>query len=178
MADNYKGYTTGYPTLARVEDQLKIKVSVDVQQIVNINDLKLHFGAKFRLRLKWFDLQLKWVNLKESKFRNFLNDDEKKMIWIPKLRMEDSDYIKPIAVDKSATVYVKRESEGSSRIYPTNVDRSLYYEGADNPLHYERDYQEQFFCSFDYIWYPFEVQVRHITSWSSCDDKLCCTAQI
>ena len=105
------------------------------------------------------------------------------MIWIPKLRMEDSDYIRPIKVDQSATVYVKKESKGSSRIYPTNVDRSLYYEGQDNPLNYERDYQEPFFCPFDYHWYPFEVQVSQpsaisLTSWSSCDDKLCSIAQI
>ena len=144
-----------------MDDQLKINVSVDVQQIVNINDLHLNFVAKFRLRLKWFDVQLMWLNLKNSSFRNFLNDEEKKKIWMPKLRMEESDYIKPIKVDESATVYVEKVSEGSSRIYPTRVDRSLYYSGDRNPLNYERDYQEQFFCTFYYHWYPFEVQVRY-----------------
>ena len=63
---------------------------MDVQQIVDINDLNLNFVVKFRLRLKWFDVQLMWVNLKNSKYRNFLNDEEKKLIWLPKLRMESS----------------------------------------------------------------------------------------
>ena len=142
-----------------MDDQLKINVSVTVQQIVRINDLHLNFEAKFRLRLKWFDAQLMWLNLKNSSFRNFLNDEEKGMIWMPKLRMEESDYIKLLKVDESATVYVKKVSEGSSRIYPNRIDRSLYYNGDTNPLNYERDYQEQFFCSFYYHWYPFEVQV-------------------
>ena len=159
VADNYKGYTTGYPTLPSVDDQLEIEVSVDVQQIVNINDLDLNFEAKFRLRLRWFDVQLWWVNLKNSSFRNFLNDEEKKKIWMPRLQMEESDYIRPIKVDESAMVYVEKVSEGSSAIYPTNIDQSLYYSGVSNPLNYERDYQEQFFCPFDYHWYPFEVQV-------------------
>ena len=157
----YKGYTTGYPTLKSVDDQLEINVSVDIQQIVNINDLDLNFVAKFRLRLQWFDVQLWWLNLKNSSFRNFLNDEEKKKIWMPKLRMEESDYIKPIKVDESATVYVERLSQGISFIYPTNIDRSLYYSGDSNPLNYERDYQEQFFCSYEYYWYPFEVQVSY-----------------
>ena len=161
VADNYKGYTTGYPTLENVDDQLRIEVSVDVQQIVNINDLHLNFVAKFRLKLRWFDVQLRWVNLKNSRFRNFLNNEEKMMIWMPKLRMEESDYIKPIKVDESATVYVEKASEGQSQIYPTNIDRSIYYSGVSNPLNYERDYQEQFFCSFDYHWYPFDVQVSY-----------------
>ena len=63
---------------------------MDVQQIVDINDLNLNFVVKFRLRLKWFDVQLMWVNLKNSKYRNFLNDEEKNLIWLPKLRMESS----------------------------------------------------------------------------------------
>ena len=164
VADNYKGYTTRYPTLPSVNDQLEIKVSVDVQQIVNINDLDLNFEAKFRLRLRWFDVQLWWVNLKNSSFWNFLNNEEKKKIWMPKLRMEESDYIRPIKVDESATVYVEKVSKGSSAIYPTNIDRSLYYSGVGNPLNYERDYQEQFFCPFYYHWYLYEVQVSFVMS--------------
>ena len=73
-----------------------LNISVDVQQIVDINDLNLNFVVKFRLKLTWFDVQLMWVNLKKRKFQNFLNEEEKKMIWIPKIRMESSKNIKPI----------------------------------------------------------------------------------
>ena len=69
---------------------------MDVQQIVDINDLNLNFVVKFRLKLTWFDVQLMWVNLKKSRFQNFLNEEEKKMIWMPKIRMESSKNIKPI----------------------------------------------------------------------------------
>ena len=73
-----------------------LNISVDVQQIVDINDLNLNFVVKFRLKLTWFDVQLMWVNLKKRKFQNFLNEEEKKMIWMPKIRMESSKNIKPI----------------------------------------------------------------------------------
>ena len=73
-----------------------MNISVDVQQIVDINDLNLNFVVKFRLKLTWFDVQLMWVNLKKRKFQNFLNEEEKKMIWMPKIRMESSKNIKPI----------------------------------------------------------------------------------
>ena len=73
-----------------------LNISVDVQQIVDINDLNLNFVVKFRLKLTWFDVQLMWVNLKKSRFQNFLNEEEKKMIWMPKIRMESSKNIKPI----------------------------------------------------------------------------------
>ena len=55
-----------------------------------------------------FDVQLRWVNLAENKTRNFLNEKEKEMIWTPNLRMEESEFIKPIKIDESAIIYVEK----------------------------------------------------------------------
>ena len=54
--------------------------------------------------------------------------------------------------------YIERKKAGESKIYPGEKRRAIYYEGAENPLIYKRTYQEEFFCNFDYSWFPFDTQ--------------------
>ena len=66
-------------------------------------------------------------------------------------------------MDNSAVFYIERKKAGESKIYPGEKRRAIYYEGAENPLIYKRTYQEEFFCNFDYSWFPFDTQKCYIT---------------
>ena len=66
-------------------------------------------------------------------------------------------------MDEATSIYVERLGQGRSDVYPSRIDRSLYYDGHHNPLTYERDYREEFFCNFKYDWYPFDVQTCFMT---------------
>ena len=162
-AATYKGYEVEFPTIPRKNEELNLFINVDVDQIVDIKDMDLRFVAKLTVTIKWFDVQLTWINLKSEDAMNFLNSEEKKMIWIPKVNFGNSEYIEPFQVDESAAVYVQKKTKGESRLYPNEVRRALYHNGSENPLTYQRSFQEVFFCKFDYIWFPFDTQHCRIT---------------
>ena len=162
-ADTYKGYEVNFPTLPEKGEQLNLSIYVNVTQIVDIKDLDLRFIAKLTIEIEWFDVQVHWINLKERARRNFLNEDEKLKIWIPKINFGNSENIDPFLADKSAVVYVKRISNGSSSIYTGEKKRAFYYDGKDNPLTYKRSFQNSFFCDFNYKWFPFDTQHCYIS---------------
>ena len=157
-ADTYKGYEVNFPTLPERGHQLKLVLSVNVIQIVDIKDLDLRFVAKLNIAIEWFDGQVKWINIKERARRNFLNSNEKGKIWLPKMNFGNSENIEPFVADKSAVIYVKKRTNGTSRLYPGEIKRAMYYEGDENPLTYQRSFQEAFFCNYDYRWFPFDTQ--------------------
>ena len=162
-ADTYKGYEVNFPTLPEKGEQLNLSIYVNVTQIVDIKDLDLSFIAKLTIEIEWFDVQVHWINLKERARRNFLNEEEKQKIWIPKINFGNSENIDPFLADKSAVVYVKRISKGSNSIYHGEKERAIYYNGKDNPLIYKRSFQDSFFCNFNYKWFPFDTQHCHIS---------------
>ena len=60
-------------------------------------------------------------------------------------------------------IYIEKTKKGESIIYPEEKRRAMYYSGAENPLVYSRIYQEEFFCNFDYSWFPFDTQHCYIS---------------
>ena len=156
--ETYKGYEINFPTLPSKNEQINLNVSINIEQIVNVKDLDLKFVAKLTLKIKWFDVQLSWINLKNESTRNFLSEKEIGMIWQPKIQFGNSENISPIAIDNSAVIYVEKTNAGKSKIYPAEKRRAMYYDGSENPLVYSRIYQEEFFCNFEYSWFPFDTQ--------------------
>ena len=73
-----------------------------------------------------------------------------------KVLFRNSDYIEPIKHKDSSTVVVvrRKESEGKLR----EEDGLLLFSGSENPLVYQRKYQQRFYCTFDFRWYPFDTQ--------------------
>ena len=53
-------------------------------------------------------------------------------------------------------VIVRREEEeGKVKEEDGGV---LLYAGSANPLVYQRKYQQRFYCTFNFRWYPFDTQ--------------------
>ena len=152
-----------FPTIPSKNEQLNLKLSIDIEQIVNVKDLDLKFVAKLKLKIKWFDVQLSWINLKEESTKNFLSAKEIDLIWHPQVQFGNSENINPIPIDNSAVIYIEKAKTGESRIYPEEKRRAIYYDGADNPLVYNRIYQEEFFCNYEYSWFPFDTQNCYIS---------------
>lgn len=158
-ADTYKGYEVGFPTLPSREEELNLTLSVDVLEIVDVKDLQQKYIARVKITLEWFDVQVKYINLNnEHPTRNFLATDETGLLWMPQIVMSNSEKITPTVPDISTVIYVKREGNGTSRLYPGEYRRATYYEGGENPLTLVRTDQLAFFCNFDYHWFPFDTQ--------------------
>jgi hypothetical protein len=107
---------------------------------------------KFNLLLEWFDHQATWTHLQPDSHLNVLSPEELDRLWLPKVLFRNSDNISPIHHDGSSVVSVRKEGPGVS------LQGALYYNASENPLVYQRKYQQRFYCNFDFHWYPFDTQ--------------------
>ena len=117
----------------------------------------MHIDLKFNLILEWLDHKVEWVNLKADNHLNTLSNIELDKLWLPKVLFQNSDNIEPIKhKDSSTVVIVRRQGEG--KIREGDDGGVLSYMGDENPLVYQRKYQQRFYCTFDFRWYPFDSQ--------------------
>ena len=73
---------------------------------------------------------------------------------LPQVLFQNSDNIEPIKhKDSSTVVIVRKMREG--KLQENGV---LLYSGSENPLVYQRKYQQRFYCTFNFRWYPFDTQ--------------------
>ena len=113
---------------------------------------------KFSLKFIWFDHQVKWMNLKENENLNVLSKEEIGLLWMPKIVFSNADTIKPIIIDESAIISVQRKTYGEVLLYPEEISEEIYFNSSKNPLEYRRDYQQKFYCDFNFLWYPFDTE--------------------
>ena len=117
----------------------------------------MHIDLKFNLILEWLDHKVEWKNLKAEDHLNTLSNIELDKLWLPKVLFQNSDNIEPIKhKDSSTVVKVRRQGEGKLR--EGDKGGVLSYMGGENPLVYQRKYQQRFYCTFDFRWYPFDSQ--------------------
>ena len=113
---------------------------------------------KFNLKFTWFDHQVLWMNLKKNTNLNILSKEEIGLLWMPKLVFANADTIQPMVYDESAIVSVQRRTNGKVLLYPDETNEEMYFNSSENPLQYQRDYQQKFYCDFNFRWYPFDTQ--------------------
>ena len=99
-----------------------------------------------------------WVNLKAKDHLNTLSKQELDELWLPKVLFQNSDNIDPIKHKDSSTVVIVRKM-GKGNLQEEDGGRGvLLYSGSENPLVYQRKYQQRFYCTFNFRWYPFDTQ--------------------
>ena len=76
---------------------------------------------------------------------------------LPKVLFHNSDYIEPIKHKDSSTVVIVRREEEEGKVKEEDGG-VLLYAGSANPLVYQRKYQQRFYCTFNFRWYPFDTQ--------------------
>ena len=73
-----------------LDDQhLQINVTIEVVDILYINEVKQEIKVKMGIILKWIDSNLFFTNLQEYSYHNLLDTDEVKSIWRPQLYFND-----------------------------------------------------------------------------------------
>ena len=134
-----------------------VNISIDVTEITSLEEIKMTFSVKFRLKLLWFDSRIRWFDLSENKYFNILKESETKRIFVPLINFANTNSHDRIQVDDKATVVVERRGN-----YTTSSKHILkplaYYNGDENPIYYQRKYHLKFNCEFHLAFYPFDTQ--------------------
>ena len=98
---------------------LPIFVSAEIQNVLELKELEGFWQTKVVFDLSWFDQRLFMQNLKHDDGLNILADEERQLIWFPKIIFANNDEVLRMVLDDKASIIVKREGEAhpSARVY-------------------------------------------------------------
>ena len=139
-----------------------ISVNIALDSILDINEVKMNFKAKFMLWYHWFDWRIRFHDLKEGV--NSLTEKETSQIWVPYLMFENGlDRYDGLSTDsgQSKTLVIIRERNND---YGTmdSLDEGRVYE--NQRLTYSSWFIRQFSCEFNLKHYPFD--------WQNCEIRI------
>ena len=131
--------------------KLSVEISIEVINVAGIDEIESSVEFQFILQMKWYEGRMNFLNLRESG-RNNLNNQEIKLLWIPKIVFYNTKKRLETKVDGKTSVDVERMGNF------TVAKNKLVFKGSENPLSVSRFYETNFICDFDMAWYPFDTQ--------------------
>ena len=137
-----------------------IGISIEIVKMIDIKEANSEVTIFFSVLLFWKDPRLKFDFLKESKENNVINEG----IWIPKFRFGNQ---KKWHGEYPGDLQVLREGKMTENSR-TQLTMKQLYEGSENTITMETNYQINFICSFDNIGlYPFDNEFCNIDIYNS-----------
>ena len=150
---NKKIYKKGIPPFKK-DDTVDINVSLF---LLNVNKIALPstFDAKIELVLTWTDYRLTYANLQET--GNIVTKNKRDKLWIPPMRFSNTEAGGVLLNDEETSMEVIRT--GNYELNPlTELHEARIFKGDENILKYSREYQMEFKCFFNLLYYPFDTQ--------------------
>ena len=138
--------------------RLEVILSLDVQNILDIQEVQKILALKFNMEANWKDSRLQFYNLKEDEELNTLMFSEKQQIWVPTILFSNTRDDLTSTNDKYAFAKVIRSMNGTLLSLESNED-ILEYKGSENEIKINRIYEVDFICDYNMRFYPFDIQV-------------------
>lgn len=110
-----------------------IDISVDIQDILEINEISSLFQVQFYLRLTWFDSRLTYYDLRNDTGLNTLSPVEKLAIWVPVLVFDNTDNKIRTTIDGNTNIFVEKQGSFSLSGAFDPTSRQMY-KGSENPI--------------------------------------------
>ena len=80
----FNGYNKKFaPPPLENQTKLSIKVSINIDKIIDINENEGYFTTKYTLIRNWFNSQLTYQNLRRNPNKNKMSADDIKRMWRP-----------------------------------------------------------------------------------------------
>ena len=141
------------------DEKLKLNLTLNIKEILEINEIKNVIQTKFRYQRRWYDSQLTYQNLKKHG-DNKVSPSDQETIWRPWM-------IYPNTADKNQVT--KTETPNILSIIPnsdfvfkkgdnTNVQNTQLFEGSKNAIQEDKEFRVEWLCDFHMEWYPFDTQ--------------------
>ena len=154
------------PSLAedgrRVVLPVGVNVSLELIEVLGVNEKENQIEAKIEATLKWYDHRVNFYNLKKESFLNALRITDVKRVWSPKVIFSNTKESANIqdSLDK-AIMHVDRKGN-STPSGPHVMDETDIFKGQENPLHLNVEHTNFFTCKFQLRFFPFDTQVSFI----------------
>ena len=148
------------PPLKFLEGKALVNFSVNLKEILAIDEVGRRFEMHYDMTFEWFDPRLVFHNLKRKKERNKLSLPEKVMIWNPQIEFVNTKFKDESIIDSKLRVEVIPNEDFNYQISDETVVNNIYiFDGESNMLQSHRSYTTDFICEFEMFWYPFDTQI-------------------
>ena len=158
----FNGYNKLFaPPPTENETTLSIQTSIDIDEIIDIDENEGFFTAKFTIIRKWRNSQLTYQNLKRNPIKNKLSTNDFGRMWKPYVIFQNirhrDDYKKTDVLDV-LTIIPNQEFnfELSDR---TQFRNKRLFKGDENIIDFQQQWSVRWVCNFDMHWYPFDNQI-------------------
>ena len=141
------------------DQKLRVNLSIAIFNIVEINELKDSIQIKMKITRSWFDSQLTYQNLLRHR-TNSLSPKDIDRVWIPSNPFENIVHMdKMIKTDQRDLLLIVPSSDfAHSLADKTYIHNTQLFQGAQNHLHYERQFTVEWLCEYHMAWFPFDTQ--------------------
>ena len=145
-----------------VGDQSKVELnmSVEVINILKIDEVEGSFRTRLFLRRKWLDPQLSYRDLKKDSRVNLLSPSEAATVWFPEVVFEniasEEDWMEMLL---SKEYNIVRNIQGNfDPVAVTDIDNAFMFSGDENSQYLTKEFTILWICQFNMMWYPFDTQ--------------------
>ncbi|XP_042218730.1 uncharacterized protein LOC121863881 [Homarus americanus] len=154
-----QGYSTTIPPPPLSHSHtLPITFFAEIMAFPSIITQDLTMMATFKLALRWRDVRLNFLNLKEDLSLNLLTEESVAAIWTPRVFFSNAQGNVFTNLEQGARVEGVRE--GPSRPSPTHYPVEVnIFSGHENSLEMSQLYTVTYTCEFQLAKFPFDSQV-------------------
>ncbi|XP_053641290.2 uncharacterized protein [Cherax quadricarinatus] len=167
------GYHHNLPPPSRVSGT-PLPVSLKLKLVsLSLSDRDSYLEVTYHLNLTWWDLRLRFNNLKNASRLNQVPVTEHGRLWTPSLTLVNVRGTERTLMDDEAVITVHRQGHPLADDLSVPEDVNVYL-GFENPLSMERKYTSQFLCDLNLHLYPFDEQrcFMHFEALSAATDFL------
>ena len=139
-----------------------VKLRVELMKILEIGEVAMLYRTQFTVNLEWLDPRIIFYNLHENQGLNALVEEEKNMIWTPRLILDNTDAKTRTTTDEESIISIRREGDFTQSTVES-IDNIYMFQGLDNVLDMNRVYETEWICDYQMNWYPFDTQKCRMT---------------
>jgi hypothetical protein len=140
------------------KERVLVNVTVNIEDILSVDELKDEFGVKLALTRDWLDNRLTYLNLKKN--LNTLTPDETADLWYPSVDINNIEHSKKFEGTSIADLHkiipnANFDHKHGDITYEKNVQ---LFSGAENKMSLKREWSVKFICHYNTAMYPFDSQ--------------------
>ena len=139
--------------------KLRLNFSLNIIQIVEINEMQNYIQTKFGDTRIWFDSRLTFQNVKKNS-KNLMSTSDKKSMWIPWIIFQNL---------ASRDKILMTDNRDFARVIPnhgfnftlgdtTKINNIHLFKGSENAIRDDKECRVEWLCDFHMEWYPFDTQ--------------------
>ena len=142
------------------ESTLTMNISLNIDEIITINEKDGYFKIKMTLVRNWFNTQLTYQNLKRNWVKNAMSTEDIDRMWKPWTVLDNIENVDELKITDKADIMTIIPNTGYEyeRADRTNIQTARLFRGSKNAISYQRQATVNWMCDYNMRWYPFDSQ--------------------